>query len=329
MSPKPRPENLIHKTAPVFLADVDSAKGIVEAYVSVMGVLDDGDDIIHKGAFTKTITERANRFAVLDQHNTDSINRVIGKVIEIREVGSDELPAELLELYPDATGALYTKTQYLLDTPEGMGAFKRIAAGAVSEYSIGFQIAQADYSKMERDGKKVQVRNIRQIKLWEYSPVIWGMNPATMTVGVKDAQQAKEYGPDGPIERLGDSIKAGVHGTFMRLAAYYYGEGYLNADEYSQMLTLGMEMWDMLQMGIPMELGEREIVPVFFWFSADRPAEQKRKSKPVDQEDEAGPAATEPEEVQKSDEEPPTFDVEKLRREIAQRSIEIDLFELQ
>jgi hypothetical protein len=212
-----------------------------------------------------------------------------------------------------------------------LGAFKRIAAGAVSEYSIGFQIAQADYSKMELDGKKIQVRNIRQIKLWEYSPVIWGMNPATMTVGVKEAQQGKEYGPDGPIERLGDSLKAQVHSNFMLMLGYYYGEGYMSADEYSTLLNVAMELWTVLEVGIPEDVAMREIAkPIYYFFSGDRPSEHKRESRPVDQ-DEAGPAATdEPEEVQMSDEEPPTLGaVEKLQREIARQSIEIDLLELQ
>ncbi|HML23508.1 MAG TPA: HK97 family phage prohead protease, partial [Aggregatilinea sp.] len=178
----------LYKALPGAMIAVDEAQGTVDAIVSVFGIVDDGDDIIHAGSFTKTLTERAGRIRVLDSHNNWSTISVVGKPLEMREVGRDELPDEIRTKYPDATGGLWTRTQYLIDTPEGMGVFKRIAAGAVSEYSIGFDIVgKADYSKIERDGKSRTVRNIREVRFWEYSPVVWGMNPATATVAVKAA----------------------------------------------------------------------------------------------------------------------------------------------
>ena len=177
-----------HKTFPVFIKQIDESAGVVEAIVAVMGNVDYGMDIIHPGAFAKTIAENGHKVRVLDNHNAYSVLNVVGKPIEIREIGRDELPTELLERYPDATGGLYTKTQYLMDTPEGAGAFMRIKAGAVDEYSIGYDPIRSDYGKRKKeDGAEDTVRNLREVRLWEYSPVVFAMNPATATLGAKSA----------------------------------------------------------------------------------------------------------------------------------------------
>lgn len=180
-----------HKTFSAYTLKTDPQQGIVESIVSVMGNDDQTDDIIHNGAFTKSIQERRGKIRVLDQHQTDSVMRVVGKPLEMRELSRDQLPAGLLERYPSATGGLYTKTQYLMDTPEGKGVFQRIASGAVDEYSIGYDALDVDYSKIKSaDGTDKTVRNLRTIKLYEYSPVIWGANSATQTLSIKGATGA-------------------------------------------------------------------------------------------------------------------------------------------
>jgi HK97 family phage prohead protease len=177
-----------HKTFSAYTLKTDTKQGIVEAIVAVMGNIDQGDDIIHPGSFTKTIQERRGKIRVLDQHQTDSIMRVVGVPLDIRELGRDQLPAGLLQQYPDATGGLYTKTQYLLNTPEGLGTFQRIDAGAVDEYSIGYDPLDVDYSKVKMpNGTERTARNLRTNKLYEYSPVIWAMNSATQTLSAKGA----------------------------------------------------------------------------------------------------------------------------------------------
>lgn len=173
------------------LLKADATQGIVEHIVAVMGNTDLGDDVIHPGAFTKTITESKGKIRVLDQHRADSVMRVVGKPLEMRELTRAELPPELLAQYPSATGGLYAKTQYLMDTPEGEGVFNRIVSGAIDEYSIGYDPLDVDYSSLTGpDGKRKTVRNLRTLKLYEYSPVLWGMNPATTTLSAKGASGA-------------------------------------------------------------------------------------------------------------------------------------------
>ena len=174
------------KTFQTVAIKLDEAQGIVEHIIAVMGNMDLGNDIIHPGAFAKTISERGTKVRVLDAHNTDSIMRVLGKPRSMREIGKHELPSDLLMKYPDANGALLVETQYLMNTPEGKGAFERIQSGAVDEYSIGYDPMDFDYSEVVHDGKKVTARNLRTLKLYEYSPVLWAMNPATSTLSAKE-----------------------------------------------------------------------------------------------------------------------------------------------
>jgi phage head maturation protease len=213
------------KTFQTINTKVDTDQGIVEHIVAVMGNVDFGGDVIHPGAFVKSISERGGKVKVLDHHNTDSIMRVIGKPIGLRELGRSELPPDLLMRYPEATGALMATTQYLMNTPEGKGSFERIKTGTVDEYSIGYDALDVDYSKAIVDGKAATVRNLRTIKLYEYSPVLWGMNPATSTLSAKadKPSEGKPYGVfmngeqhcvykiDADGERTGESL--GCHGT--------------------------------------------------------------------------------------------------------------------
>jgi phage head maturation protease len=273
------------KTFPAKIIGVDEKEGIVEAIVAVIGNIDAGDDIIHSGAFTKTIVEHSRRVRVLDQHKTDSVLRVVGKPLEIREVGREELPPELLAEHPEATGGLYTKTQYLIKTPEGLGVFHRIDQDAINEYSIGYSVLDADHSRVEVDGKKIPVRNIRTVKLWEYSPVIWGMNEATTTVSAKGAEagEDKEYTADGPQRRVGDVIISRVHGPLVRHLSDFLGCGVISADEYLELVNMANDVLATLQAGISEDVALRPLETSYWdlmWLSGDDPDEEKRRQPP-------------------------------------------------
>lgn len=177
------------KALPVFVTKVDGELGIVDAIVSTLGIIDHGDDMIVAGAYTKTITERGRKVRVLDAHNSYSISDVIGKPVMMREVGREELPEEVLARWPEATGGLLTSTQYALATEKGREAFALIRDGFVDEYSIGFEVMASEYRKIG----DTTVRIIKEVRLWEYSPVVWGMNPATATVSVKHEQRVHTF----------------------------------------------------------------------------------------------------------------------------------------
>ena len=174
------------KIFPGYVLKADEDTGIVEAYVSVMGIVDEDipPDMIELGAFTKTIQERgpagANKIRVLHQHNW---NEVVGKPLSLVEHAREQLPPELIEKYPNATGGLFTVTQFILDVQRAREDFALYKAGAMDEWSIGFDTLDSD---MDKDDNAVAFRRIKEVRMWEYSPVTWGANQATMTTNVKD-----------------------------------------------------------------------------------------------------------------------------------------------
>jgi HK97 family phage prohead protease len=187
---------LEYKQLPVYIETVDEDQGIVTAVPAVMGNVDHQGDRIWQGAFTKTIQERGAKVRILDNHNADSTLDVVGRIVSLREIEKAELPPELLMQYPEAIGGLSADVQFLMDTPEGLGVFKRLKAGAITEWSIGYDAVDKDHERIEVDGEEMVVRNLKQIRLWELSPVIWGANPATMTVSAKAADSTDaETGP--------------------------------------------------------------------------------------------------------------------------------------
>ena len=186
-----------YKTFPYIELKREDDQGIVEHLITVFGIMDHGKDVSHPGAFAKTIAERGGKIRVLDAHNTGSLLNVVGKPLSLREVGKDELPPTVLEEYPDATGGLWARTQFLMDTPEGKGVFTRIKEGAVDEFSYGYDALDYDYDTIKADGEDIEVRNLRTMRLWEYSPVLWGMNPATTMMSAKeDAVEEPEVEPE-------------------------------------------------------------------------------------------------------------------------------------
>lgn len=152
-------------------------KSIVDKTVTgvfaVHGNIDSYADISHPGSFTKTIAERGMRVKHLWNH--DYYGSVpTAAVKSLREITRDELPQEVLSMAPDATGGVEVVREYL-DTPKGNEVLTAVKAGAVDEMSYGFDPIQMDFGEV--NGQKV--RNLREVRLWETSDVIFGANPAT------------------------------------------------------------------------------------------------------------------------------------------------------
>jgi len=181
------------KIFPGMVKAIDIEQGMVDAYVSIMGILDDDrpPDLIELGAFAKTIAERgpsgSKKIRVLRQHNWDD---VVGMPIVLQEHSRDMLPPELLQQWPNATGGLFARTQFVMDVQAGREMFALYKAEAMSEWSIGFDTITFDQDKTEDE---IIFRRIKEIRLWEYSPVTWGANPATVTTDVKQDESIIQH----------------------------------------------------------------------------------------------------------------------------------------
>jgi HK97 family phage prohead protease len=160
-----------YKSIPTMTKSVEGRT--VTGLFAIHGNVDSYLDISHPGAFSKTIAESLPRVKFLWNHDMWG-GPPVAKVKSIREVGRDELPEKVLALAPDATGGVEVVREYL-KTPRGDELLTAIQEEAVDEMSYGYDPVKWDMGEVNG----MQVRNLREIRLWEVSDVIFGANPAT------------------------------------------------------------------------------------------------------------------------------------------------------
>lgn len=196
-----------HKSFPFAVKAISGRE--VTGIFSVFGNLDEHNDRIWPGAFSKTLQERGNRILHLWQHDFGS--PPIAVVKSIREISRAELPSDVLNRAPDAMGGAEVVREYL-DTPRADEVLAAIKAGSPLEMSFAFDAVKYDFEELP-DAKYEwqQLRNLRELRLYETSDVLWGANGAT--VGSKSAlavpldfllRQLSER-----LSQISDEIKAG------------------------------------------------------------------------------------------------------------------------
>ena len=168
------------KSSPMFIRSIEDR--VVKQVFSVFGVIDMFRDRIRRGAFKKTLAERMKKIRILWQHN----NRAppIAVLLDAFEIGKRDLPDEIREKFPEATGGLEGVVEYL-DTERGNEVLAGIKADAINENSIGYDAIQVKITDEEvSEGLKIKIRDLIEIRLWDLSPVNWGANPATFNLKV-------------------------------------------------------------------------------------------------------------------------------------------------
>lgn len=175
-----------YKNFPTEVTEIDDRT--VTSLYSVAGHVDAANDRVMLGAFTKTLAERMERVKVLWQHDLEA--PPIGVPVMVKEVLREELPGTFLAKFPDATGGLLGKVRFI-DTPRGNEVLTGIREGAITENSIGFDSIKFDYDSAS-DGER-GIRNLRECRLWDISPVNWGMNDAARVL-IKSAVPFKDTG---------------------------------------------------------------------------------------------------------------------------------------
>lgn len=142
---------------------------------AVFGNVDDGWDRIHPGAFTKTINEGRDR--VLHLWNHDGNRLPTANILDLKEIGRNDLPSEVLDYAPMATGGLLVKREYL-NNQKAKDVLECIEKGIIKEMSIGFNTVKCDFSVEDQK----EIRELREVRLFDTSDVNWGMNDATVAV---------------------------------------------------------------------------------------------------------------------------------------------------
>lgn len=176
-------------------ADVKAEdQGIIEAVVSVFGNIDSYNERVMPGAFVKSL-EQGLPTGVLSH----DWNNPVATTLEIRELapGDQRLPEKIR-----ANGGLYIRGQFFEDIPSSWETYLKIKRGLFREFSIGYEVVT--------DGYKDGVRELYEVRLHEWSPVLVGANPATSLLAVKSA------GFDDRLDLLGTEIQEAVAATKTR-----------------------------------------------------------------------------------------------------------------
>jgi len=165
-------ENTIRNAYPVaqFKA-LNEDQGIIEAIVSVFSNVDAGRDIVAFGAFTESLQRKLPKGVWAHDWK-----QPIAKTLEARELepGNATLPPHLKDL-----GGLYIKAQFNLDTQRGREAFSDVKFGTIDEFSIGLVVEKSD------SDNESGINTLTKCKLFEWSPVLVGMNDRTQLLSVK------------------------------------------------------------------------------------------------------------------------------------------------
>lgn len=146
-----------------FTSQVEDIQGrTVKTVWSSTSIKDLDNDVIIDTAFNKTISERSYQganliYSLIDHKST--LETCLGK------------PKEL-----------YVQNQKLYAVTEIVGhddIVKHYQAGTIDQHSIGFSVPKG--KQEQKDG----YNEIREVKLFEGSAVLWGANPDTPTVSIK------------------------------------------------------------------------------------------------------------------------------------------------
>jgi HK97 family phage prohead protease len=189
------------KHLPYFAVKSADSGRIRTGICAVFGNVDHGKDRIHPGAFKKTIAEGQIRFKHLWNHEFH--RPPTAQVLEVKEIGRDELPPEVLAYAPEATGGLMVKREYYKDEFSSM-ILERVDAGD-AEMSFGYDVKQMDFTEEKSEGKEVRIRELKELQLMDTSDVTFGMNNATI------AAMAKAYGESRPIGSIVQELQFATH----------------------------------------------------------------------------------------------------------------------
>lgn len=147
-------------------ADSVTSDGEFEGYASMFGVVDLGDDVVVRGAFTKSLNS-GRKVKLLWQHDTHS---PIGAWVSIAE---------------DERG-LFVKGKLLGEVQKGREALALMRADVIDSMSIGFRTIHSEFTD---DG----VRKLTEVELHEISLVTFPMLPDAKVTDVKAIKTEREF----------------------------------------------------------------------------------------------------------------------------------------
>ena len=138
---------------------------------AAFGNVDNGNDIVAKGAFTKSLADRpASKIKLLSQHKTDEPIGIFTEVFE------------------DSKG-LFVRGKLALGTQKGRETYELMKLGAIDGMSIGFR---ANPEKQIYNESK-RTRTLKEVQLLEISLVTFPMNERAMVQSIKGEKSIREW----------------------------------------------------------------------------------------------------------------------------------------
>lgn len=198
--------------APTPGAIMTGDEGVVEALVSITGIVDNVGDLIVPGTYRRTLSERKPKG--IFSHDT-KVWTARTEAIEELMPGDPRLPKTTKDgkPWPREAGALYVKCRFNLASDDGRNAYETVRFFSETdecEWSIGYTVPKGGAKK--RGG----IRYITDLDLWEYSPVLFGAASMSATLSVKANQptSAEDDGDEwadllddiGPASNVGDVV---------------------------------------------------------------------------------------------------------------------------
>jgi len=156
-----------YKSAQFELKREPDQNGEFEGYASVFGVVDQGMDVVVRGAFSKSLGS-GRKVKMLWQHDQ---SQPIGKFTEIKE---------------DERG-LFVKGRLLKEVQQGREAMAMLREDVIDSMSIGYRTVEAIE---EGNGS---VRKLMEVDLFEISLVTFPMLPSAKITDVKSIQTEREF----------------------------------------------------------------------------------------------------------------------------------------
>lgn len=175
---------------------------------AVFGNRDREGDRVQPGAFTKTWAEGKKNIVHLWDHGQSDITLPTASVDDLYEIAKSDLPDEVLEFAPDATGGAVVVRTYV-KSQLGDHLIAAVDSGAIKQMSFAYTIplGKDEVIREQYKGETVSTRIIREVRQYDTSDVRWGANGATI------AELKSILGRKTTLEQLFEELKAGARNS--------------------------------------------------------------------------------------------------------------------
>lgn len=208
-----------------------SETGTFEGMASLFGVIDSMDDVVERGAFSKTLKahrEKNRMPALLWQHD------------------AREPIGVFREIFENDAGLVVKGELFIDDIPRARQAHKLMKENALSGLSIGFRLIDSEIDP------KQGVRRIKEVDLFEVSLVTFPALDSARVANVKAALR-KLDGDDIPTEREFEAFlrDAGLSKKQSKafLALGYAGLTQRDADDGETLVTALQHLVSVIKIG--------------------------------------------------------------------------------